>query len=416
MQVLSTHGAGLAGHKKTVVACLITPALQGGWQHETRPFGTMTRDWLALSDWWLPAGGPPGALESTGEYWNPVFNILAAHLAVRLVKAQHRQAVPGRKTEVKEAQGLAELLQHGLLRASFLPPPAQRELRELTRHRSPVVRAGAPLVNRVQQVWESANIQLASVATEGLGVAGRAILQALTVGESAPGARAELAKGGWRTKGEQVSQALEGRGQAAPRFVLTELLGQIDSREDPLGRVNEQLEAYRAPFAAAVELLATSPGGGQETAEVSVAEMGADLSRFPTARHLAAWAGVAPGKPESAGKRRTGRTRTGNQALRQGLSQAAPAAAHTRHPYVAAPYHRLAARRGSTRAVVAIAHSILGIASYLLSRQEPYREWGGDYCDRLRPETTAQRLLRRLENLGYQITLQAPAQEALASG
>lgn len=198
--------------------------------------------------------------------------------------------------------------------------------------------------------------------------------------------------------------------------MLTELLGQIDSLEDTIGRFNEQIEAYRAPFAAAVEWLDTIPGVGQETAEVIVAEMGADMSRFPTARHLAAWAGVAPGNHESAGKRRTGRTRKGNQALRQGLIQAAHAAAHTKHTYLAAQYHRLAARRGSKRAVVAVAHSILVIASCLLSRQEPYRELGGDYFDRLRPETTAKRLLRRLENLGYQITLQAPAQEALASG
>jgi transposase len=416
MQVLYTHCAGLDVHKKTVVACLITPALQGGWQHETRTFGTMTRDLLALSDWLLTAGCTHVAMESTGEYWKPVFNILEAHFAVLLVNAQHIKAVPGRKTDVKDAQWIAELLQHGLLRASFIPPPAQRELRELTRHRSTFVRERATLVNRVQKVLESANIKLASVATDVLGVSGRAILQALIAGESAPGAMAELAKGRLRTKREQLSQALEGRVQAHHRFVLTELLGQIDSLEDTIGRFNEQIEAYRAPFAAAVEWLDTIPGVGQEIAEVIVAEMGADMSRFPTARHLAAWAGVAPGNHESAGKRRTGRTRKGNQALRQGLIQAAHAAAHTKSTYLAAQYHRLAARRGSKRAVLAVAHSILVIAYCLLSRQEPYRELGGDYFDRLRPETTAKRLLRRLENLGYQITLQAPAQEALASG
>jgi transposase len=416
MQVLYTHCAGLDVHKKTVVACLITPALQGGWQHETRTFGTMTRDLLALSDWLLTAGCTHVAMESTGEYWKPVFNILEAHFAVLLVNAQHIKAVPGRKTDVKDAQWIAELLQHGLLRASFIPPPAQRELRELTRHRSTFVRERATLVNRVQKVLESANIKLASVATDVLGVSGRAILQALIAGESAPGAMAELAKGRLRTKREQLSQALEGRVQAHYRFVLTELLGQIDSLEDTIGRFNEQIEAYRAPFAAAVELLDTIPGVGQEIAEVIVAEMGADMSRFPTARPLAAWAGVAPGNHESAGKRRTGRTRKGNQALRQGLVQAAHAAAHTKNTYLAAQYHRLAARRGSKRAIVAVAHSMLVIAYCLLSRQEPYRELGGDYFDRLRPETTAKRLLRRLENLGYKITLQAPAQEALASG
>jgi transposase len=416
MQVLYTHCAGLDVHKKTVVACLITPDPRGGWQHETRTFGTMTRDLLALSDWLLAAGCTHVAMESTGEYWKPVFNILEAHFAVLLVNAQHIKAVPGRKTDVKDAQWIAELLQHGLLRASFIPPPVQRELRELTRHRSTFVRERATLVNRVQKVLESANIKLAAVATDVLGVSGRAMLQALIAGETEPTAMAELAKGRLRNKREQLSQALDGRVQAHHRFVLTELLGQIDSLEDTLARFNEQIEVYRAPFAAAVELLDTIPGVGQETAEVIVAEMGADMSRFPTARHLAAWAGLAPGNHESAGKRRTGRTRKGNQALRQGLIQAAHAAAHTKGTYLAAQYHRLAARRGSKRAIVAVAHSMLVIAYCLLSRHEPYRELGGDYFDRLRPETTATRLLRRLENLGYKITLQAPAQEALASG
>jgi transposase len=416
MQVLYTHCAGLDVHKKTVVACLITPEPQGGWQHETRTFGTMTRDLLALSDWLLAAGCTHVAMESTGEYWKPVFNILEAHFEVLLVNAQHIKAVPGRKTDVKDAQWIAELLQHGLLRASFIPPPAQRELRELTRHRSTFVRERATLVNRVQKVLESANIKLASVATDVLGVSGRAMLRALIAGESEPAAMAELAKGRLRTKRDQLSQALDGRVQAHHRFVLTELLGQIDSLEDTLRRFNEQIEAYRAPFEEAIQLLDTIPGVGRETAEVIVAEMGADMSRFPTARHLAAWAGLAPGNHESAGKRLSGRTRKGNQALRQGLIQAAHAAAHTKNTYLAAQYHRLAARRGSKRAIVAVAHSILVIAYCLLSRQEPYRELGGDYFDRLRPEATAKRLLRRLEHLGYTITLQAPPPEALASG
>ena len=302
------------------------------------------------------------------------------------------------------------------MRASFIPPPAQRELRELTRHRSTFVRERATLVNRVQKVLESANIKLASVATEVLGVSGRARLRALIAGETEPAAMAELAKGRLRTKRDQVRQALDGRVQAHPRFVLTELLGQIDSLEDTIARFNEQSEAYRVPFAEAIHLLDTIPGVGRETAEVIVAEMGAEMSRFPTARHLAAWAGLAPGNHESAGKRRTGRTRKGNQALRQGLIPAAHAAAPTKNTYWAAQYHRLAARRGRKRALVAVAHSILVIAYCLLSRHEPYRELGGDYFDRLRPETTAKRLMQRLENLGYTLTLQAPPQEALASG
>jgi transposase len=403
-------------HKKTVVACLITPDPRGGWQHETRTFGTMTRALLALSDWLLAAGCTHVAMESTGEYWKPVCNLLEAHFAVLLVNAQHIKAVPGRKTDVKDAQWIAELLQQGFLRASFIPPPAQRELRELTRPRPPFVRERAPWVNRVQKVVESANSKLASVATEVLGVSGRAMLRALIAGESEPAALAELAKGRLRTKREQLGQALDGRVQAHHRFVLTERLGQIDSLEDTIARFHQQIEAYRAPFEEAIQLLATIPGVGRETAEVIVAEMGADMSRFPTARHLAAWAGLAPGNHESAGKRLSGRTRKGNHALRQGLIQAAHAAAHTKNTYLAAQYHRLAARRGSKRAIVAVAHSILVIAYCLLSRQEPYRELGGDYFDRLRPEATAKRLMKRLENLGYTITLQAPPQQALASG
>jgi len=402
-------------HKKAGVACLRTPDPQGGLRQETRSFSTMTGDLLALSDWLQAAGCTHVAMESTGEYWKPGFNILEAHLEVLLVNAQPIKAVPGRKTEVKDAQWIAELLQHGLLRASFIPPPVQRELRELTRHRSNFVRERASVVNRVHKVLESANITLAAVATDVMGVSGRAILQALIAEGSSPEAMAELAKGRVRTKREQLTQALEGRGQAYPRFILSELLAEIESLEETITRFNEQIEGYGKPFTEGIELLDTIPGVGRETAEVRVAEMGADMSRFPTARHLAARAGVAPGKRESGGKRFPSPTRNGNQALRPGLIQAAHAAAHTKDPYLAAQYRRFAARRGKKRAIVAVAHSILVIAYCLLSRHEPYREWGGDYFDRLRPEATAKRLVRRLENLGYQITLQTP-QAALASG
>jgi transposase len=355
------------------------------------------------------------AMESTGEYWKPVFNILEAPLAVWLVNAQHIKAVPGRKTDVKDAQWIAELLQHGLLRASFIPPPVQRELRELTRHRSNFVRERVSVVNRVHKVLESANIKLAAVATDVMGVSGRAILQALIAEGRSPAAMAELAKGRLRTKREQLAQALEGRMQAHHRFILSELLAEVDSLEETIARFTQQITEYGKPFAEGIELLDTIPGVGRETAEVILAEMGADMSRFPTARHLAAWAGVAPGNRESGGKRFPSPTRNGNQALRQGLVQAAHAAAHTKDTYLAAQYRRLAARRGKKRAIVAVAHSILVIAYCLLSRHEPYHELGGDYFDRLRPEATAKRLVRRLENLGYQITLRAP-QEALASG
>jgi transposase len=408
MEVLYQRCAGLDVHKKTVVACLITPDPQGGWHKETRTFSTMTLELLALSDWLQAAGCTHVAMESTGEYWKPVFNILEAHFEVLLVNAAHIKNVPGRKTDVKDAQWIAELLQHGLLKASFIPPVAQRELRDLTRHRSNFIRARAVLVNRVQQVLESANIKLASVATDVLGVSGRAMLNELIAGNTDAQAMAELAKGRMRDKRELLAQALTGRVKAHHRFVLAELLCQIDSLDETIDRFDAEIETYCAPFEAAIERLDTIPGVGREMAEMIVAEIGTDMSHFPTADHLAAWAGLAPGNDESAGKRRSGRTRKGNRTLRQGLIQAAHAAAHTKQTYLAAQYHRLAARRGNKRAIVAVAHSILVIAYHLISRQEEYRELGGDYFDRQRPEVTAKRLVSRLEKLGYHVTLEVP--------
>jgi transposase len=408
MDVVYTHSAGLDVHKKTVVAAVIVPDAQGGWHREQRTFGTMTAELLALSDWLLGLGVTHVAMESTGEYWKPVFNILEDNVEVLLVNAQHVKAVPGRKTDVSDAAWLAELLKHGLLRASFIPPKGQRELRELTRHRSTFVRERATLVNRVQKVLESANIKLASVATDVLGVSGRAMLEALIADHLKPAEMAELAKGRLREKREQLAQALDGRVQPHHRFLLTELLCQIDNLDEAVARFDEQIQAYCAPYEAAVGLVDTIPGVGRTIAEIIVAEIGSDMSRFPTADHLASWAGVAPGNNESGGKRRSGKTRKGNQALRTALIQAAQAAARTKGTYLAAQYHRLAGRRGKKKAWMAVAHSILVIAYHLLQRQEEYRELGGDYFDRRRPEVTAKRLVKRLEQLGYQVSLQAP--------
>jgi transposase len=406
MEIVHTHCAGLDVHKKTVVAAIIVPGPKRSWYQETRTFGTMTADLLALSDWLTAHGVTHVAMESTGEYWKPVFNLLESDFHVVLVNAQHIKAVPGRKTDVNDAEWIADLLKHGLLRASFVPPLGQRELRDLTRHRSNFVRERASLVNRVQKVLESANIKLASVATDVLGVSGRAMLEALTAGQASPTEMAELAKGRLREKREPLAKALEGRVQAHHRFVLTELLCQIDNLDDTIARFDAQIEAYCAPFAEAVVLLDTIPGVARQTAEIMVAEMGTDMSRFPTADHLAAWAGVAPGNHESAGKRRSSQTRKGNRPLGVALNQAAHAAARTKHTYLAAQYHRLAGRRGKKKAIVAVAHSIVVIAYYLMQRKEPYRELGGDYFDKQRPDATAKRLVKRLERLGYSVTLQ----------
>jgi transposase len=414
MDVVYTHCAGLDVHKKTVVAGIIVPDLQGGLRKETRTFATMTSDLLALTDWLLSCGVTHVAMESTGEYWKPVYNILENNFELLLINAQHIKAVPGRKTDVNDAEWIADLLRHGLLRASFVPPLGQRELRELTRHRSSFVRERATLVNRLQKVLESANIKLASVATDVMGVSGRAMLEAIIAGQAKPEEMAELAKGRMREKRTELAKALCGRVKAHHRFVLTELLCQIDSLDETIERFNAQIEEYCRPFEQVVTLLDTIPGVARETAEIIVAEIGVDMSRFPSANHLAAWAGVAPGNYESAGKRRSGRMRQGNRALKAALAQAAHAAAHTKDTYLAAQAHRLTARRGKKRAIMAVAHSILVIAYHLIQRQEPYRELGGNYFDQRRPEAAAKRLVKRLERLGYQVSLESQSSAAAA--
>lgn len=408
MDIVHTHCAGLDVHKKTVVASVIVPDGKTGLQKETRTFGTMTSDLLALSDWLMGYGVTHVAMESTGEYWKPVFNILENNFEVLLVNAQHIKAVPGRKTDVKDSEWIAELLRHGLLKASFVPPLGQRELRELTRYRSTFVRERATLVNRVQKVLESANIKLASVATDVMGVSGRAMLEALIEGQASPAEMAELAQKRMREKRELLAKALEGCVKPHHRFVLTELLCQIDHLDETIDRFNQQVEEYCRPFEEAVALLDTIPGVGREVAEVIVSEIGTDMDRFPSADHLASWSGVAPGNNESAGKRRSGKTTKGNKALCSALNQAAHAAARTKNTYLSAQYRRLAARRGKKKAIVALEHTILVIAYHLIKRHEPYCELGGDYFDKRRPEATAKHLVKRLEQLGYSVSLQQP--------
>ncbi len=414
MKVVYERCAGLDVHKKTVVACVIVPNEQGGWHRETRTFGTGMAELLALSDWLQGLGCTHVAMESTGEYWKPVFNILEGNFEVLLVNAQHIKAVPGRKTDVKDAEWIAELLQHGLLRASFIPPAPQRELRDLTRYRATFIRERATLANRVQKVLEDANIKLSSVASNVLGVSGRAMLEALVAGQSDPETLANLAKGRLREKRELLVKALEGRVKPHHRFVLTELLWQIDSLDETLAHFDERIEQACAPFEEAVGLLDTIPGVARQAAETIVAEMGTDMNRFPSAAHLASWAGVAPGNHESAGKRYSGKTRKGNRPLRTLLTQVAHAAARTKGTYLAAQYRRLAARRGKKRAILAVAHSVLVIAYHLIQRKESYCEAGADYFDKHRPEAITKRLIRRLENLGYQVTLHKRLMEGAA--
>lgn len=401
MKVVYERCCGLDVHKKTVVACV-----QVGKQQETRTFGTMTEDILALSDWLLGQEVTHVAMESTGDYWKPIFNLLEGHLAVILVNAQHLKRVPGRKTDVSDAQWIAELLQIGLLQASFIPPVGQRELRELTRYRSSFIRERVNLVNRVQKLLEDANIKLASVASNIMGVSGRAMLTALLEDQLSPEAMADLAQGRLRQKREQLTRALTGRMKEHHRFVLTELLCQIDSLDETLERFNAQIAERCRPIEPALAWLDTIPGVARQAAEMIVAEIGTDMSRFPSADHLASWAGVVPGNHESAGKRLSSKARQGNRVLRTVLVQAAHGASKTKNTYLAAQYHHLAARRGKKKAILAVAHSILVIAYYLLLRQEGYRDLGGDYFDKLRPEQKARRHVRELERLGFTVVIQ----------
>jgi transposase len=403
MEILDTHCAGLDVHKKSVVACRLTRDAQGNPLQQIQTFTTMTADLLKLSDWLQEAGVTHVAMESTGVYWQPVYNLLEAEFTMLLVNPRHFKNVPGRKTDVKDAQWLAELLQVGLLQASFVPPAPQRQLRELVRYRSTLIGERANLCNRIQKLLEGANIKLASVATDVLGVSGRAMLKALVAGERDPQILAELAKGRLRNKKALLEQALLGRFTDSQGFILAHLLSLIDALEESIEAFDQKIESNCLPFEKAVEHLDTIPGVGQSVAEVIVSELGTDMSAFPTPAQAAAWAGVAPGNRESAGKRLSGRVRAGNHALRTALLQAAHAAARQKDTYLAAQYRQIAYRRGPKKAALAVAHSILVIAYRLIQREEDYVEAGGDYFDKRRPDATVRRLTLRLEQLGYQV-------------
>jgi transposase len=344
-------------------------------------------------------------MESTGVYGRPVFNLLHDRCEVLVVNAQHIKAVPGRKTDIKDAEWIAELLQYGLLRGSFIPPQPQRELRDLTRHRTTLVQERARVINRLQKVLEDANIKLAAVATNVLGVSARAMLEALLAGTTDPALLASLAQGRLREKRGQLEQALTGVVRVHHRFLLTELLGHIDYLDEAIARVSEAIATRLQEDGESLALLDSIPGVSRRTAEILLAEVGADLQRFPTAKHLASWAGVCPGNHESAGKRLSGRTRKGSPWLRQALVEAAHGAARSKRTYVGAQYRRIAARRGKKRAAVAVGHTILVMAYHVLTRRELYRELGPNYFDEHDRRRVERRLVARLEQLGYSVDL-----------
>jgi transposase len=406
MEVLYTRCCGLDIHKKSVVACLIITEPGQKPVKETRTFRTMTADLLALADWLSDMGCTHVAMESTGVYWRPIYNLMEGLFELLLVNAQHIKAVPGRQTDVKDADWIAELLRHGLLRGSFVPSRPQRQLRELTRHRTTLVQERARTINRMQNVLEDANIKLASVVTDIRGVSARSMLEARIAGERDLSVMAELARGRMRSKRAELEEALRGHFLPHHSFLLTEHLSHIDYLDEAIDRVSQAIEEHLADEQEAIALLDTIPGVSQRTAEILIAEIGTDMSRFPSAKHLASWAGMCPGHHESAGKRLSGKTRKGSRWLRQVLVEIAHVAAKTKETYLAAQYRRIAARRGKKRALVALGHTVLGIAYQLLTRQQPYHDLGVAYFDKLEQNRVKRRLVHRLERMGYEVVLQ----------
>jgi transposase len=408
MEVVHARCAGLDVHKKTVVACRITPGSERGWRKEVRTFGTLTDELLSLADWLRAAQVTHIAMESTGVYWKPVYNLLEAEFEVVLVNAQHIKFVPGRKTDVNDAQWIGELLQHGLLKASFIPPVEQRDLRDLVRYRTQLTQERAREINRVQKVLEDANIKLGSVASNVLGVSGRDMLEQLVAGQEDPTQLAQLARGQLRKKIGELERALRGRVRDVHRLLLKLHLEHIDDITAKIAALNEEIDRLMLPFdpTGALERLDAIPGVDAKIAQVILAELGPDMSRFPTDGHAAAWAGLAPGRHESAGRQRSSRTREGNKYLKAALVQAAHAAGHRRDHYLGAQYHRLAARRGKKRAAIAVAHSILVIAYHMLLRGTEYIDLGADYFDKRNEQQVQHRLVKRLEHLGYKVSLE----------
>jgi len=406
MRVVYERCCGLDVHKSSVVACVLAMGASGEPQKEVRTFGTMTADILALAEWLVGWGCTHVAMESTGVYWKPLWNLLESSFTLLLANARHIKAVPGRKTDVRDSEWIADLLQHGLLQPSFVPGRPQRESRELTRYRTSLIRERAAEVNRLQKTLEGANIKLAAVATDIAGKSGRQMVAALVGGTTDPAALADLAKGRMREKLPALERALAGSVGPHQRFLLAEQLAHVEYLDASIDRVSREIQERLRPDEDAIARLVTIPGVARRTAEVLVAEIGTDMRQFPTARHLASWAGLCPGNNESAGKRKSGRTRKGNPWLRTALVEVAQAAGRARQTYLGAHYRRLASRRGKKKACVAVAHTILGIAYHVLDRRTTYEDLGPQYFDRRDRAAVERRLVGRLERLGYKVTIE----------
>jgi len=406
MQTLVEHGCGLDVHQSTVVACLLRVRQDGKVQKQLRTFGTTTRELMGLREWLLSEGCTHVAMESTGVYWKPVYAVLeGGELEIVVANAQQVKKVPGRKTDVKDAEWIADLLCHGLLRSSFVPPQPIRELRDLTRYRRKLVESRSAERNRLLKLLESANIKLASVATDVFGLSGRLMLKALVAGQASLPEMAELAKGKLRRKIPQLELALEGKLQEHHRFLLQLQQDRLDAVEKDLATLQQRIQQKLQPYAAQLALLREIPGVDQTLAAVIIAELGVDMSVFQSVSQLASWAGVCPGNNESAGKRKSSRIPKGNLYLKTALVEAANAAARAKGTYLRDKFYRLKAQRGYKRAAVAIAHKILVSIYHMLSQNVSYNDLGDLYLDKLNAHHLTRNLVHRLQRLGYTVTL-----------
>lgn len=405
MDLVYSHVCGLDVHKKNVVACIITPEGK-----EIRTFSTMTDDLIALKEFIKAKGCSVVAMESTGSYWKPIYNLLELEsIKILLVNAKHIKNVPGRKTDVKDAEWIASLLQHGLLQGSFVPDREQRELRELVRYRKSLIEEKSRELNRIQKVLEGANIKLSSVVSDINGASSRSILEAIINGEENPETLAELSQGKLKNKMDELKRALKGLINHHQRMLLEIQLRHIDYLDEEIAKLDEEIKNRMLPFEKDLALLDTIPGVGRRTAEQIIAEIGTNMEQFPSAAHLCSWAGLCPGHNESAGKQKSARTRKGNQKLRSSLIEAARAASRAKDTYLSSQYHRIAARRGANRAAVAVAHSILIIVYHILKRKQPYIELGPTYYEEKKRNMIIRQSLKKLESLGLKVTVESAA-------
>jgi len=403
MDAIVERCCGLDVHKDTVVACVLSGPPNKRARKEMRTFGTTTAQLEELRDWLRGLECTHVGMESTGVYWVPVYAVLEDCFELVVGNASHIKNVPGRKTDVKDAQWIAELIRHGLVRRSFVPPKWQRHLRDLTRYRRKLVESQAAERNRLQRLLESCNIKLASVASDVFGKSGREIVRALIAGDTGPEAMAQLARGRLRSKVDALQEALHGRVEAHHRFMLQMQLKRVEDIEANVAELDVEIEKAVAPHRAVFDRLKTIPGVDRVSAETIIAELGVDMAVFPTASHAAAWAGVCPGNNESAGKRGKQQKRRGNVHLASALVQAAMAASRTKDTYLRARFWKIAGKAGKKRAAVAVAHSILKAVYEMLSTNADYKDLGGDYLDRFLNRRSEERLVRRLEAMGYQV-------------